>query len=256
MTGLIADITRASMHDGPGFRTVVFLKGCPLNCAWCHNPECISFSPQELYYAEKCVGCGRCGEGCVTGARVKCGTEMSVDDVMEVIMQEQPYYGTMGGVTFSGGEPMAQKAFVSSLADACRKENIRTAMETSLIYFDEAVLSKMDLVMADLKIWDECTHRTYTGVSNKPILENFKKLDALNIPIIVRTPVIPGIEQGIEEISAFLKTLKNVEKYELLPYHPLADTKCQALGMAGRSFEVPSKAHMEGLKRYEFRRTV
>jgi len=254
MKGIIADIQRFSLHDGPGIRTTVFFKGCPLHCVWCHNPECIDFAPQELHYPEKCIGCGKCAEGCFNGARVLCGQEMTVEEVMTVLRQDKPYYGAKGGVTFSGGEAMAQREFLGELADACRKENIRNAMETSLIYFDEAVLSKMDLVMADLKIWDECAHRTYTGVSNKPILENFKKLDALNIPIIVRTPVIPGIEQGIDRIAEFIRGLRNVIQYELLPYHPLGQSKRKALGFPEDPFRVPTKEEMKELEQYAFLR--
>jgi pyruvate formate lyase activating enzyme len=252
MKGIIADIQRFSLHDGPGIRTTVFFKGCPLHCTWCHNPECISFEVQELYYPEKCIGCGKCAQGCFSGARVICGREMSVEELLKIILQDKPYYADRGGVTFSGGEAMAQKAFLGELADACRKEGISTALETSMVYYDEALLQKMDLIMADLKIWDSHLHRQHTGVGNEQIKENFKKMDTLGIPVIGRTPVIPGIDQGIPEISAFLRTLKNVVRYELLPYHPLGDVKQAALGLECRAFKIPDEAYMAQLRQYEF----
>ena len=253
-TGIIADIQRFSLHDGPGIRTTVFFKGCPLRCAWCHNPECIDFATQELFYAEKCIGCGRCAEGCFAGARVLCGQEMSVSQVLSAIAQDRSYYSSQGGVTFSGGEPMAQKAFLSELVDACRAEGLHTAIETSMAVFDEAVLSKMDLIMADLKIWDSELHREYTGWGNEQIKENLKKANALGIPILLRTPVIPGINQEIEKIAVFAQSLCNVYCYELLPYHPLGQSKRKALGLPEVSFRIPTKEEMKEWNQYAFLR--
>lgn len=253
-TGIIADIQRASVHDGPGFRTTVFFKGCPLKCEWCHNPECIDFQPQILCYPEKCIGCGRCKEGCFAGAKVLCGRKMSVEEVIKEILQDKDYYGEEGGVTFSGGEPLAQKDFLNALIDECRKQNIRCAVETSLIYYDEELFHKLDFVMADLKIWDSELHKKYTGVDNQEILSHFRKLDNLNIPIIARTPVIPEIDQGIAQISEFFRGLKNIVKYELLPYHPLGEAKRTALGKEKKVFTVPGKEFMDQLTKYEFER--
>ena len=251
-TGLIADIQRASLHDGDGIRTTVFFKGCPLHCEWCHNPECISFEPETLSYPEKCIGCGRCEEGCFTGARVTCGVKMTVDELFSAIAADREYYSYKGGVTFSGGEPMAQKEFLSDIIDACRNEKISCAIETSLIYFDEALFKKLDFVMADLKIWDSEIHCRYTGVGNEAIKENFISLNQLGIPIIARTPIIPEIEQGIGEISAFLKNLENVKKYELLPYHPLGKQKREALGISQEKFTVPHKDYLKELEQYAY----
>lgn len=251
-TGLVADIQRASVHDGNGIRTTVFLKGCPLRCEWCHNPECIGFEKEVLFYPEKCILCGRCDEGCFSGARVVCGKKMSADDVFAEVMLDVPYYGAGGGVTFSGGEPFAQKAFLSECIDRCKKNGINCAVETSLIYYDEEIFKKLDFIMADLKIWNSELHRKHTGADNREIIENFKKLNMLGKPIIARTPVIPGINQGIKEISEFLRTLKNVERYELLPYHPLGNAKRRALGLENDGFSVPTKDFMEGLKKYAY----
>lgn len=250
--GIVADIQRASVHDGPGIRTTVFLKGCPLHCAWCHNPECIDFKPQTMYYPEKCIGCGLCEQGCFSGAKVVCGREMTVEEVVKQVLLDKDYYGNDGGVTISGGEPFAQREFLSALIDACRAEGLHVAVETSLIYFDEEIFRKIDLCMADLKIWDDEIHKQYTGVSNETIKKHFWQLNELHIPVIARTPVIPEISQGIAQISEFLKELSNVKKYELLPYHPLGGAKREALGIEPDGFTIPSAEYMKGLNRYVF----
>ena len=137
---IIFDIERSAMHDGPGIRTVVFFKGCPLRCRWCHNPESWAFAPQEMYYPEKCIGCGRCAEGCYTGARQLCGQDMTVEQVMAPILADKPYYGAEGGVTLSGGEPQCQPEFLNALVDACRAEGIHTAIETSMAVYHPEIL--------------------------------------------------------------------------------------------------------------------
>lgn len=254
MTGLISDIQRFCIHDGPGIRTTVFFKGCPLHCAWCHNPECISFQPEILHYPGKCIGCGMCEAGCFSGAKVVCGREMTADEVMEQILQDKDYYGTDGGVTFSGGEPLAQKEFLKTVIAKCKEQGIPCAIETCLWYYDEELFASVDYIMADLKIWDPGLHRQYTGVDNAPIKEHFRKLNALGVPIEARTPVIPQIRQGIAEISAFMKKLENVKQYTLLPYHPLGGSKRQALGLEKDGFSTPSKIYMEELSKYVFLR--
>ena len=253
--GMIADIERASVHDGPGIRTVIFLKGCPLACRWCHNPECISPEIEEMYYPDKCIGCGMCKSGCYAGARVKCGREMTVSSVMTEILRDRGYYKNGGGVTISGGEPFMQREFLSALIDACKREGIHTAVETSMIIYDEEILSKLDLVMFDLKLPDDERHREWTGVPVHGIRENIKKCAALGVPMLARTPVVPGVNADvgtIGEIAAFLRELPAVYKYELLPYHPLGISKRQALGMPVTEFEIPSKSMMEELQNYAF----
>lgn len=247
----ITDIQRSSVHDGPGLRTTVFFKGCPLHCAWCHNPEAISFEPELLNYPEKCIGCGRCDEGCFSGARALCGREYTVDEAMSEILLDKEYF-TNGGVTFSGGEPLAQAEFLSVLVDRCTECGIHTAVETSLIYYNEDIFKKIKLVMADLKIWDTELHKKYTGVDNLAIKENFRRINQLGIPIIARTPVIPEIKQDIDKISEFLKGLSNVKRYELLPYHPLGLVKSKALLKEQQHFEIPSKEYMKELSKYVF----
>ena len=121
MTATIFDIERASYVDGPGVRTTVFFKGCPLSCKWCHNPECIDFQPQVMYYPEKCIACGLCDKGCFSGAKVLCGKDYTSDELLEEILLDKPYYAQNGGVTFSGGEPLVQKDFLDEILDKCRK---------------------------------------------------------------------------------------------------------------------------------------
>lgn len=249
----VTEIERFSVHDGPGIRTVVFLKGCPLNCAWCHNPECISFEKQTLVYTEKCIGCGKCDQGCYSGARVECGKEMTVDQVMEEVLQDQIYYGEHGGLTISGGEPLAHREFTMALIRACREKNIKVGIETSLYRFDGELLSSLDLIMADMKIFDCDIHRKWVGVGNEEIKNNLCRANELGIPMIVRTPVICGINDNTENVkrtAEFLRELKNVTSYELLPYHPLGVSKAEALGIKQTEFKTPSQSQMEELNKY------
>ena len=251
--GLITEIQRFSVHDGPGIRTTVFFKGCPLRCAWCHNPECISPMPEELFYPEKCIGCGKCREGCFAGARVPCGRQIGRAELMQRILDDRPYYGQDGGVTFSGGEPLLQADFLLPVLQDCRAAGVSVALESSLYLWREDVLHKTDFLMADLKLWDSDRHRQYTGVGNEEILKNFRRADEIGMPILVRTPVIPGVNDTKEEISAiaaFVRTLRHAVGYELLPYHPLGLVKARALGQTPTEFPIPTKEHMEELKRY------
>lgn len=252
--GMVADIQHCSVHDGPGIRTTVFLKGCPLHCAWCHNPECISFEPEMMYYSGKCIGCGKCNEGCFTGAKVICGSEMSVKQVMAEVSKDRPYYGDDGGITLSGGEPLSQHEFSYALLKECKKDHIHCAVESSLFAQWETaktVLEICDFIMCDMKVWDDDIHKKYTGVSNNVIKENIRKLDSIDIPFIVRTPVVCGVNNNIDEISKiaeFASSLKNLQYYELLPYHPLGVTKLEALGTNTiQRFEVLDNRQVEVL---------
>lgn len=253
LTALITEIERFSVHDGPGIRTTVFLKGCPLRCAWCHNPECISFEQQTMLYPDKCIGCGKCDEGCYAGARVTCGKPMTVDEVMVEILADKCYYGAQGGATISGGEPLAHREFTLALIRACHKEGIHVGVETSLYRFDEELLEEVDLIMADLKIFDDALHRQYVGIGNEEIKRNLLLADALGIPMIIRTPIIPGINDTAINASAtadFLRRLDNVIAYELLPYHPLGTSKAAALGLEPCEFVIPTAKQMEELRSY------
>lgn len=267
LKGIITDIERFSLKDGPGIRTTVFLKGCNMACKWCHNPETLAIKPQLMVYPEKCVscsaclkacsvgarrleknqlvydrlqcvGCGRCASVCYTGALEMSGKEMSVEEIMEEIMQDKAYYqNSGGGVTLSGGEISLQPEFVLELLTALKKENISTAIETNLyapweIY--ETFLPLVDLVMFDIKTFSNDLHKKWTGVENKRILENAEKIARSQKPYLVRTPVIPGVndtEEEIGKIASFLKELGGAQYYELLLFNPLGESKYAALQM-------------------------
>jgi len=265
--GVVFSIERYSTEDGPGIRTVIFLKGCPLHCLWCSNPESQSFSPEILYYSNKCVACGRCVEHCPQGAirqneefglvtdpdrctlceecvdlcyynaRELSGKEMTVEEVMETILRDKMFYEkSNGGITISGGEPLLQSLFVQELVEACKKEKIHTAVETTL-YADENIVSQtlkdVDLIFADIKHIDPQKHQEYTGVSNERILRNFLLLDEMEKSFIIRVPFIPGINDDLaiqKKIYTWASNLKNLKWIEVLPYHRLGMGKYRALG--------------------------
>ncbi len=251
--GIVADIQRCSVHDGPGLRTTVFFKGCQLCCPWCHNPETIGFEPEEMRYPDKCIGCGQCASGCFSGARVLCGTEVTVEDVMRQIEQDMPYYAEDGGVTLSGGEPLCQSEFALALAKACRGWGIHVGLESNLCFPPQAVrplLESVDLLMADLKLWDSAQHKRWTGSPNGYVKENLWQAAELKLPVIVRTPVIPGVNDDAEQIgqiAAFAATLPSLKYYELLAYHPLGIDKARALGREAQRFDTPSPETMKAL---------
>lgn len=255
MKGLISEIQKSSVHDGPGFRTVVFMKGCNMRCAWCHNPETVYSKEEMLYDPGKCIGCGQCESGCYGGARIKSGKTMNIEQVLEIIREDRPYYKNQGGVTLSGGEPLCQIEFAEALLTQCRNQGIHTALETNLNFDLELVLRAgrlADLIMCDCKIYDEELHRHYTGCSNGKILRNILELDQLGIPILVRTPVIQGVncnENEIHQIAGHLSGMKNLLGYELLTYHPLGLSKPNSEHFVPVQFEKPSKEEMRSLAR-------
>lgn len=265
MYGMITDIQRFSLNDGPGIRTTVFLKGCNLHCAWCHNPETIRKKNELMVYPANCIGCGHCVPVCPSGARsiaagvlqfdrsrcTACGAcaavcfpgalkmagrSVSVEEVMGEILQDHAYYADSGGgVTLSGGELFCQAEFADALIDACRKEKIPVAVETNLNWQFESVrpiLEKLDLIMFDVKIFDSVEHKRWTGVENAELLDNARRLDTLNRPLIARTPLISGATDSAENIRAiagFLRNFRNLRCYELLNFNPLGDSKYRAL---------------------------
>lgn len=284
MNGMVLNIQRFSTHDGPGIRTTVFLKGCTNACAWCHNPEAIRPGPEVQVFPDRCIGClrcldvcpehahelvqgekvyrrelctqcGRCVEECFAGALVKAGTPRSVDDVMEEILKDAPYYRhSRGGVTFSGGEPVMQKAFLLTLLRRCKECDLHTAIQTAGNYpwaHLQALLPYVDLTMYDLKAFDPELHRRYVGNKGEQVRENLLKLAAWSRPIIVRTPVIRGVNDTEEEISTIARFIKDMEGllyYELLPYHPLGHSKRPSLGLPEeRHFRTPTKERMREL---------
>ena len=285
MQGIVTNIQRFSVHDGPGIRTTVFLKGCNLRCFWCHNPEDINREPEIQFFPERCIYCGACAECCVHQAHImyngghvfrrelctgcgECvdtcyakglvlvGATKSVEQVMEEILQDRAFYASSGGgVTLSGGEPLLQIDFSCAVLARCEEEGIHTAIETAAPLpwsRIQSILPHVDLVMMDIKHMDSQAHRHSTGVPNRRILDNAARLGRQPQPLIVRTPVIPGIndsEADIAAIAAFVATLPNLLYYELLPYHPMAESKYRSLGQLYHAVDLapPTAAKMAGL---------
>ena len=282
-SGLVFNIQKYSLQDGPGIRTAVFLKGCPLCCAWCHNPESRSPRPEIVVLENRCTACGECrracpfgeatpGEGplparledctfcgecaaaCPTGARQIVGERKSVAEIMKAVLQDRMFYeDSGGGVTFSGGEPLTQPAFLKALLAACRAEGLRTAVDTCGFACTDVLLEiarLTDLVLFDLKLMDDAKHRHYTGVSNGPILENLRALSQSHGNIWLRVPVIPGVNDSEENLRAtayFATTLANIRQVNLLPYHRIGLLKFRRLGQlySMESVEPPSGERME-----------
>lgn len=241
-TALISDIKRFAVHDGPGIRTTVFFKGCPLKCLWCHNPEGIGFQPQTAFYKNKCIGCGECQRAdftpaeCLGDAKVLYGKEVSVEDLLPRLLEDKDFYETSGGgVTLSGGECLCQADFCAELLKKLKETGIHTAVDTCGFVpresFDK-VLPYTDIFLYDIKAMDETVHYRCTGQSNRQILENIQYLDSLGKAIEVRIPYVPEYNADqMEKIADFLRTLKNVKAVKVLPYHNFAGSKYAALGM-------------------------
>ena len=259
----IFDIQRNSYVDGPGIRTTVFFKGCNLRCAWCHNPESQSHKPQMLFYKNKCTGCGKCTEKCPNAlekcelcgkctiyclhdAREICGKEYTVDAVLREIVKDKNFYETSGGgVTFSGGECMLQIDFLTEILKACKGNGIHTAVDTAghVPYEQfERIIPYTDLFLYDVKCFDSEKHKQYTGVGNELILENLKRLLVADKPVWVRIPIIPTVNDTVEEIQRIKGCVCSggaPEKIELLPYHAMGEHKYAALGRVEPVFSVP-----------------
>lgn len=242
MKAIISDIKRFAVHDGDGIRTSVFLKGCPLKCVWCHNPESIAFVPQTAFYEHKCVGCGVCkkegftAENCLGDAQVLYGKEMTLEELLPILLEDRDFYESSGGgVTLSGGECLCQSDFCAELLKQLKENGINTAVDTCGFVPKgsiDKVLPYTDVFLYDIKAFDENVHIKCTGQSNRLILENLKYIDSLGKAIEVRIPYVPGYNSDqIEKIAEFLKSLKNLKAVKVLPYHNYAGSKYAALGM-------------------------
>jgi pyruvate formate lyase activating enzyme len=235
----IFDIKRFAVHDGPGIRTTVFLKGCPLSCWWCHNPESQSGEPVTVDMERKV-------DGRIVAAKKTYGEEMDVDQLVEILLRDLPYFEeSCGGITFSGGEPLMQAAPLERMLRMCRQKGLHTAVDTCGYASREAfdrVLGHTDLFLYDLKHMDQELHRTYTGVDNTLIIANADHLLRSGARVIFRIPVIPGINTSDEETERFLSFLEErkamLEEVHLLPYHRIADSKYSRLSMKQRLPEV------------------
>ncbi|HSJ53521.1 MAG TPA: glycyl-radical enzyme activating protein, partial [Anaerolineae bacterium] len=266
--GTVLDIQRCSIHDGPGIRTTVFFKGCPLSCWWCHNPESQAANREIVARQERCLGCRACEDACPRGAvqfsgggpaidRERCtlcgactnachaealeivGREMGAAEVLSEIEKDVAFFDESGGgVTFSGGEPLSQPGFLLALLHACRAQEIHTAVDTCGFapwHVLEQVYPYTDLFLFDLKLLDDGHHRTYTGVSNRLILANLHRLAHLGCEIILRLPLVPGVNDADERVRAmgeFAAGLPHVRRVDVLPYHHIAIQKYARLDRA------------------------
>lgn len=290
VNGRVVKIQRFSIQDGPGIRTTVFLKGCPLKCLWCSNPETQDFFPELGYYTfrcinecnkciyacehgaisnnqegkiaidrSKCVRCWECIEVCPSGALTIIGKQMSEEEVVEKVMKDYPFYvASGGGVTLSGGEPLYQHEFAKEIFKICGEKNVHRTLDTSgMAPWDlfKEVIEYTDLVLYDIKCLDPVQHKEFTGTNNKLILENAKRVSKEGVPMIIRFPVIPGIndqEKNLRALVKFVETLDSLLEVNLLLYHRLGVSKYEMLGRdcSLKSLKSPSPEYMEWIREF------
>ncbi|GAK58855.1 glycyl-radical enzyme activating protein family [Candidatus Vecturithrix granuli] len=250
-SGSVLNIQRYAVHDGPGIRVVVFLKGCPLRCWWCHNPESQQLQCKRITQTVKLDDRTQVEE------EETIGQLMSVNEVMRAIEKEVIFFDQSGGgVTFSGGEPFMQPQFLDALLTRCQEQEIHTAVDTTgyaAPYMFEPISEKVDIFLYDLKLIDDTLHRQYTGVSNELTLKNLHSLSVREKQIWIRFPVIPGITdtvQNVYDIQRVISRLKGVQQVNLLPFHKIADGKYRKFGLENKMKDIqpPSDDQMAALK--------
>ena len=280
---MIFDLQRYSVHDGPGIRTVVFFKGCPLRCKWCQNPESLQRRPELGFSPEPCIGCHHCEEACPEGAilrgarrieRARCtacgdcvdpchaealrmiGEEWGRDELMEGVLRDRPFYeDSGGGVTLSGGESLLQIDFVEEFCSACRDVGLSVAVETSgAVPFDSfrRILPFVDLILYDVKAIDPSLHKAWTGSANEGILSNLEKLRQSEVPVVPRVPIVPNhtaLPANLDQIAAHLEG--SFQQVHLLPYHRWGESKRDLVDSPQPSLQLdsPSEAEMEAIAR-------
>jgi pyruvate formate lyase activating enzyme len=260
---IVFDVQRFSVHDGPGIRTTVFFKGCPLRCRWCQNPESLRPQPEIAFYTERCRdtrdcqpactanalqwnadrilreccdACGRCAEACAYEALRLVGRKVSVDSLVDEVLRDRPFFSSSGGgVTLSGGEPMLQMEFIGAFARRCEEHGVTVGVQTCGLFRWEtfaAHLPRFAFIQFDLKLMDADQHREATGVDNRVILENVRRLVATGAPVMFRMPVVPGItdtDLNLGQLAAFLHELDR-PAIHLLRYHAMGEAKLPRLG--------------------------
>ena len=233
----VAAIRRLTIHDGPGVRDTVFVKGCPLHCVWCHNPESISSGPQLLFHTNLCKHCGACVRACYFSALEFCGEKMSAEEVFSKVIRDRDFYAPEGGVTLSGGEPALYPDFASELFEKLKRAGIHTALDTcGAVDFGHyrKILPHTDLVLFDLKGMDPERHRKHTGSDNRLIHENLRKISEFGAAVEIRMPIVPGYNdfpEDIERTGRLLAGIDSLVRVRLLPYHAMAGNKYAAAGM-------------------------
>ena len=280
----VTEIQRFCMHDGPGIRTTVFLKGCPMHCAWCHNPETQKYKSELLFYPNKCIGCsgcemfcpngvhtlnekhlidrekcglcGKCVENCPTGALEICGKEYTVKEILSEVEKDRAFYGESGGVTLSGGEPFAQGDAIIELLKSCKENGFSTAVETCGYADSDVILAALpyiDLFLWDIKDTDRGRHKRYTGVHNDKILRNLSLVNERNAKIRLRCILVSGVntnECHYSAIAELASKINNLDGVEWIPYHAYGGTKSVFLGGEdrGRKEWIPAAEELDAAR--------
>ncbi len=247
MTGIVFDIKRFALHDGPGIRTTVFMKGCPLRCWWCHNPESIREIPESIKAKSLNSSVNDyCEEEEIFGK------SYSTQDLLNEIRKDKIFYDESGGgVTFSGGEPLVQNSFLEEMLKLCKEDEINTVVDTSgyaNYKLFESIYDYTDIFLYDLKLMDDELHKKFTNVSNKTILQNLERLTERGNKVVIRIPLIPNISdttENLSQVSQFISTLKNIRRIDLLPYNKIAESKYKRLNKPSKLGELVSQSEEE-----------
>ncbi len=265
MQGEIFNIQKFCSNDGPGIRTTVFFKGCPLRCIWCHNPESQNHSKETMFYPDKCTGCGRCKNlttqntdfVCYNNAKEICGKTVSSDDVIAEVMKDYIFYkNSGGGITLSGGEPLAQFDFALDILKKSKENNLHTAIETCGFAKEEQIIKiseYVDLFLYDFKESDAQKHKLYTGVGNELIIKNLFALNKLQKDVWLRCPVIPGYNDRIDhfdEICKLANSLSCIKEINIEPYHSFGENKYTALNKNKPEIKMPEDTQIEKIISY------